>query len=487
MIDTVLRSDPAGPPLRVSHLGAISLVTHRAKIPIVGPLRANDGAPIPGEVRIRLGVDPGAGGPSAEGDGDPLQGRLHRVVVPRVIDAPVDHDGRTIGHVPLALLPPHHFSHEPEARVTAAAFVRPDAFTVHDLVSVARARAAASGEGAPLDRGATGDVRGIPALDAILDVLREEHRIGYLGPEVIETGPARVSHQPVRSPDELLAGPRHARAGSCLDLSVLVAGALARLEYEPLILFTGPDRRRPDHALVGAWAGPHPRFVPVVADARTILAHVEAGRMVVTEATSVCDDDDLRAAPAEARRRARARLEAASAIHAVDVAACRPPEGRVEPLGLRHDARVHLARHETEQFGARKQLPQIESTLVLFGLCRAAGPVTTALLAAVETTPGLVADVLDERVPTRHHPEPARPTTNYTRVWNDAEDRVRREGRSAVGESDLLWALLRAPSRSLRAFLERHVAPADTLLALLRRDYPDPEESKTWGPGDRTE
>jgi len=471
------------PPVRVSHLGAISAVVLACGIPILGPVRDDRGRSVAGPVRLRVEdlVIEDATAPAPYPDAEHA-GPLGRVVRPGELEATVEIDGRARGTIPLVVLPPHHFSHEPAARITAAAYVRPRSLEVDDLVVRARIRAAGRGVSEGLERGRARDGRPAVrrALDAVLGVLREDETIRYVRPDVQESGRHRVTHQPIRSAGELLAGGARGGTGSCLDLSLLVAAALEHLGHEPVLVFTGELDTRPDHALVGAWTGSHPSFVPILTDRDAILGDVAGGRLVVVEATSVCPDPDHHARLDEAIDRARTRLEQSPALHGIDVGACRPPQGEVRSFEPAWAPVVLLARHEAERFRAAKGLARLETTLILAGLCGAAGPVTTELLGAVGTSPAAAMRALHRKVPRRDATVRTSPTGGHDQVWASAETRARKEGRSEVRESDLLWEVLRSDSRLLHGFLCEEVSPADELLEHLHRRFPPPDESKAW-------
>jgi tetratricopeptide (TPR) repeat protein len=62
------------------------------------------------------------------------------------------------------------------------------------------------------------------------------------------------SEQAVRTPDEVLAAPRH---GNCLDLSVTFAGACLEAGLHPLIIVLDRTDDGPAHAVVVVWLGGH--------------------------------------------------------------------------------------------------------------------------------------------------------------------------------------------------------------------------------------
>jgi hypothetical protein len=200
-------------------------------------------------------------------------------------------------------------------------------------------------------------------------------------------------------------------------------------------------------------------------------------RLMVVESTVVCCDVPGEADLETAMARGRARL-AGLPWHAVDVTACRPPRGLVAPWRLERDAWVCLAEWEGARFRRERQLPRLEATCVLVGLCRAAGPVTTELLAEVGSTPRAVLEALEAGVTNRGHTGPPGVTRNYTDLNAIARHRAREEGRTMVRESDLLWGLLRSQSRAVNNALERTVARRDELLTALVRRYPPPNDSE---------
>lgn len=199
-----------------------------------------------------------------------------------------------------------------------AAFVTPNHPAIERLLGDARKHLElATGDGA-----LSGYQRRNPArVRAIVEAIYRavgDCAIGYINPPAsFET-----TGQRVRLPDQLL----ERKLGTCLDLTLLLAGLFEQAGLNPLIVMVK------GHALVAVWLGDEWFPEPAVAEPLRLRKRVQLGEVLALETTLLTQSP---AAPLEqAEREAARRLEDVDAFHyAVDVRSAR--SRAIRPLPLR--------------------------------------------------------------------------------------------------------------------------------------------------------
>jgi hypothetical protein len=208
--------------------------------------------------------------------------RLESLAAPAVVDVIAERDGREIGRSPVTLLPPRDWSHAGDARVLVAAHVVAGDDDVFRLT---------------LDAGggdALWTVAREGAEDAAVQVLQRlyEHvattAAVYQEPERSRDDRTGASWQTVRAAHDVLDAAHRSAKGTCLDLTLVLAGALECLGLPPLVVFTGPPDRAPSHACLALWADGGRRFHPLVTDAERLRAQVAAEELIAVETTGLC-------------------------------------------------------------------------------------------------------------------------------------------------------------------------------------------------------
>jgi hypothetical protein len=367
----------------------------------------------------------------------------------------------------------------PKARPTLAAFVLPD----HPAVARLAVRASAG-----LERtSGVADLDGLhrigdPApevsvLEALYRTMVEDYRVRWLRPEVSEPATGGPQYQTIRPPHMILGspGPRDI-SGSCLDLCLLMAGAMENAGLCPVVVLLGGNVEQPDHALAGCFRGKLPGGHPVFGDRARLAGEVANGSLFLVDWTSAAAN--LGAGPApfeEARSSAIAWIVNTAWLSAVDIKASRPPIGGVVPLRSEIEPEVARAYAEAEVLAGESAGGFVETLDLLAGLLRAGGEITRDLF----TRAGLdIARVIWSLRPGRRarrdRLDEGGLTRNALAVRARAESLARVSGSPSVREQDLLWALLlgRHSSDRLTAICSGVGLDLDRLEALLAETRP---------------
>lgn len=393
----------------------------------------------------------------------PLLGRaseqlLERVTDPHETEFVVTLDGHELGRLPVTLLALDRWAHDRASRRLVAAYALPGEDRIALAVHGASTRAGRSL--AELSLAGTPDTE--TALRALYEWMLEVMAVEYEAPRV-ERATTGVTFQRVLTPRAVITNLTNGVGrGNCLDLSLFLAGALETLTLQPLLIFTGSLDEAPAHVFLGCWRERADRFRPVITESEDLRRAVQQGELLVVEATGVCTGR-WRQSFDQAQAAARAILQRDD-VHAVDIAASRPPTGTVRPLVPGPDPIVQRALWLSEQFGDRLGAHQRETIHLLFGTAHAGGPLVTRILERSGASVEKVIALLEKAL----HPESAdgspRATKNYTLCLDTARSNARARGSARVEECDLLWAVIDNPSRNVTKAL----AAAGCDLALLR-------------------
>lgn len=294
----------------------------------------------------------------------------------------------------------------------------------------------------------SGSSSAIAALRMIYAYLEQTCRIRFADPLAI-LYERNVCFQAIRPPHRVLfnAG-RLEGEGNCLDLSLLLAGCLEAVGLAPLILLTGADDEHATHALLGAWTDGRTRFRPIIRHRQAIVQAMEDGDLLALEATGLCSGSRHLGFDA-ALANARAAVEQATRIQAIDVKCLRPPLGRVLSLETPLDPVVLSALHEASSLAYRLRSPAFETLHILYGLSVSSGEILKTLSERCRLPQGKLAEETIRQLQRRRKGNPAGHTVGYDRCVNDARENARSQGSTVVRECDFWWALLLNESKSV--------------------------------------
>jgi ClpA/ClpB-like protein len=353
--------------------------------------------------------------------------------------------GREIARLPLLLLGAWAWPHEPGARLVAGAYVLPGDRMIARLVTEVFGADPASGvmEG-------SGRWGGHAAAIAFYRHLADTWRIRYEPPRIdIDAEMTGASHQMIAAPQDVLSHLVHRQgAGNCLDLTLLFAGCFESVGLQPLVFFVGEPGQAPTHAFPGLWTTRARRFQPLLTDRGQLERWLAQGDILALEATGVCPGATALSAE-KAVEAARARVAAGEPLHAIDVAAARPPAGQVRPLELSNSPIVQRVVWHGQHLAMESGVRRLETIHVLYGLCSAGGEVTRLVLEGAGVEAKRLMSVIEAtRVPQSSEGLPV-PTQNYETCWSVARGYARANGHSRLEEIDIWWALVENPGRNL--------------------------------------
>lgn len=424
------------------------------------------------------------GVPGIEFDVDALKRRVE----PKSATIWAEIDGRRIQHGErtTSILGFWDWSHDEHARKTIAAFVSPRNQVVERIVIEAqqflRDAFGIDSFGALLSSRLDDPER--PAMEAMYECLAQRYDVRYVLPEVKPCPGGQGTYQPVRPPQQIfLPGtPSVYGEATCLDLAILMAACLESIRLHPLIIFTARERGKPDHALVGCWAGSTPGGRPVIEDEQFLRRQVASGSLSVAECTGCAVGVPGRTEKLTFEQASESALQGLGSspwLCAVDIGAVRPPYGSVTPMDCPFDPVVERACHEAKQFAESKGSDRIESSHLLSGLLAVNGPIIRHVLRTLGHTPEALRKRIEALMPSRDSLGEARPTRTFIECLWRAERIAWQCGGTSVQEQDLLWSVLDATASSsvLPRVFELLEVDVRGLQRVLARDYPRPDFS----------
>lgn len=354
-------------------------------------------------------------------------------------------DGREIARLPIVLMDVWSWPHDATSRIVAATYVLPGDRAVARVVTEVFGDDPTLGAGEASGRwGATGIVA------AFYRHMGRSWSMRYSPPRVVVDDQMNgASYQMITSPQDVLAHfSERQGTGNCLDLTLLFAGCFESLGLQPLVFFVGEPGEAPRHSFPGIWSTRARRFQPLLTDRADLERRVRAGEIVAFEATGVCGGQAALSVE-DAMAAARARFEGNEPIHAIDVAASRPPAGQVQPLELPNAPVVQKIVWKGQQLALASGARRLETLHVLYGLCTAGGETTRVVLARAGLDPKHLIEAIEKihGGPVSANLPP--PTHNYESCWRAARANAHAGGHSRLEEIDLWWALVENPGRNV--------------------------------------
>lgn len=330
----------------------------------------------------------------------------------------------------LWILPGNEFSYAPQHRLTLAAFVLPN----HPLTVRLGAEALA---------GLGVDASAEMLLGALFTHLRTAWRLDYRH----EPPHGGAGAQRIRLPHDVLTD-WNARSGqgTCLDLALLMAGALEASGMQPLVALV--DLGSTYHALVGGWSRPGPRLDPILENRDYLMSDA-----VWIDPNGCTRDAEHCLSLDEARAKATEFLSSHRLLFALDVAAAR--QDGVGPLPFTGEPEWDPLAAEILAKAARcaRQADQRLSTVqLLISLLRTDEGLLCRAFRHCVGDPDQAANQLAAARDTSAAESVA--SRNYRAILSGAKASAKVEGTPAVFERHLLVALFDIRSAALDGALE---------------------------------
>ncbi|MCK4413511.1 MAG: hypothetical protein KAY32_08210 [Candidatus Eisenbacteria sp.] len=456
--------------LTAKNSGAVSRPPSRASVRLDSP---------PGEWRIAIPeLQPGEEVELTVEVAQVDRDGLERITQPQSAELVLEL-GSDRARAPLVLLSAWQWPVFPEALPALAAFVLKHDGIVRALVSESMLLERSAGQG---PQGA-GESRSLPErvaarLERLYRHLAETYAISYAEP-LVTRHPSGAMYQDLRPPHRILYDRRDCLGeGTCIDLTLLLAGCLEGMGLAPLIFLNCDAGGTPAHAFLGVWCQSHGRLRPIVRDPVVLERAVSQGDLLLIETTGVCAGG-RRLEFEQAISEARGHLTTGEMLVALDVAALRPPNGRVLPMETPLEPVVLRAHAEVAALGERLGNPMFETLHLLYGLIRAGGEVTCRVLAESGVSAPRVVEEVERILSQRRKDRPRGRTVGYDRCVSDAAETARSEGSTVVRECDLWWAILWSRSGAVREALEAAGCPQADLVPALDRICPHSRRTTT--------
>ncbi|MBU1701318.1 MAG: hypothetical protein KJ970_16825 [Candidatus Eisenbacteria bacterium] len=407
---------------------------------------------------------------------------LERLTTPTRATLELQSVNKTFVKLPITLIPCWHWPHSREARISVAAHVLPGEEMIQRIANAASATYTKKTGSSPLSDliGAGKPDAARTSMKAVYDWLIENTSIAYDAPRPVFDEWCKASYQEIRPPHRLITHPWELQgAANCLDMTVFLASVLEALGLKPLVFFTGGIEEAPNHGFLGCWRERTHRFRPILTGHRALKERVERGEILVLESTGVCQGPrrlDFEAA----QKRSQDFFNKTDEIHAVDIAAARPPYGAVRPMLIPDEPVVRQAYGQARDLADEFALKHGETIHILYGLCAAKGEITSWLMASCGSSAENVREIIARHLPRGKSGGKGavsrKDTRNAEICRNTARSNARIAGSSVVRESDLLWAILENPSRNVGRILEAAGCPHLVAIETLHRRFRRPGE-----------
>jgi len=324
-------------------------------------------------------------------------------------------------------------------------------------------------------------------LESIYLFLSQQSEIEYADPSLERATSAQSqTFQMIRPPSRIFLSepPMLAGKGTCIDIALLAAACLECAGVFPLVILTGREPFRPDHAFVGCRTCILPGEVPLVTDRQRLIDDTLSGRIVLVESTGVVLGGPYGSKLAwdEAVREADRLVKESPWTCCIDVGALRPPEGSITPLGYPYEPEVLRIYDEAEAFARHKGRRSIEARFLLYGIVRVGGEIAQWLLQEL-TGPARanVQEIIDTDVSFHEYSGTPVPTITYTECQQLAERYAWQAGCASVREQDLLWAFIDKgkANAGIRRLCRAVGIDIDSLAGILSRKCPRPSGIQT--------
>jgi len=241
------------------------------------------------------------------------------------VEVHADGDVLWRGSIPLEVLAYNEWNGASSLPELLAAFVMPNHPALQRIPTAASQRLVEWGEGGSLSGYQEGDPSGVRKTAAAIYHALADCGVRYANPPASfeETG------QKIRTPDQVFDH----RLATCLDISVLLAGALEQVGLHPLLLLVE------GHAFLGVWLD-EVGGLPVAAtdDPLPIRKRFDAGDLIVFDSSSAVNGVPFE----QAESTGRAHLQDTGSFRlAIDVAVAR--SAGIRPLPLRGSGQEYVA------------------------------------------------------------------------------------------------------------------------------------------------
>ncbi len=293
------------------------------------------------------------------------------------------------------------------------------------------------------------------ALRAIYEYLRKEWHLNY----TYEPSCFEMNSQKVRLPHEILADLKMQQGwGTCIDLSLLLAGCLEHLGAQPIVILLTIDEQY-QHALVGCWKDVKARQEPLILERELILRDaivVESTACTIRNPEESFAGADLNDACEEARR----CIKENKFLFALDINTVRNDPYKITPLPFNGEPMpdqiinkvIALAASYSYKYG----LEYIGAINLLLGLFEIEGGLMQQIMQALKIDPQEAQNKIKRQfqLSGRNIEEKPSSTTHYDQVLASAAAMAKRAGSPFIQEAHLLLSLLETPSAAVKKALK---------------------------------
>lgn len=305
----------------------------------------------------------------------------------------------------------------------------------------------------------------ISAVFKIYNYLRDNCNIEYVAPK---TG--RNTLQMIRPPQHIFGVniQKLSGIGTCLDLSLLMAGCLESKGIAPVIIFSGDKEGNPLHVFLGFWTG-------FLKSSKLLLGEKEIKSLTMLECTGFADN-----CAADGKKNFEDAVKVAEKIFAesnwkqgVNISAARGKPYHMVSVDFELEPEVSHIYREALNYAKRKGSRKIGTGHLFYAIVSSGKSATVRLFSEAGLNRGYVAQKIDNEISTRDYRVIPGKSENLLVIEGIAEQNARKYGAFAVREQDLLFAFLKhyKDSRDFQVLLSRLEINMEALLEILKRQY----------------
>jgi hypothetical protein len=284
----------------------------------------------------------------------------------------------------------------------------------------------------------------IKIMNVLYDFFCMHRDIYYERPTVTNIGGNGTAFQLIKTPDRIFFPDAFGKTGrgTCLDLTLMMAGCLENIGLSPLVIFTGLHEDKPNHALLGCFVGVA-GHEQVISDISSLKAKSGAGIIVLLECTGFAKGGlllDNKVSFLESTAYAKKNLEAAKWACAVNIKALRNSipvmENQMEPEASR-------IVYEAIKLSTDKNRDQVQTDNLFYGVLKTGGMVAKWLFEHAELDLNEKLLEFENCFSNWNSASPLMFTESYNSCMNDAKKLSDKSGFTCIREQDIIWAILK--------------------------------------------
>jgi hypothetical protein len=305
----------------------------------------------------------------------------------------------------------------------------------------------------------------ISAVYKIYNYLRDSCNIQYIAPKA-----GRNTLQMIRPPHHIFGVDMQnlSGIGTCLDLTLLMAGCIESKGIAPVIIFSGDKEGNPLHVFLGFWTG-------FAKSSKLLLGEKELKGLTMLECTGFAEN-----CAAEGKKSFEEAVKVAEKIfvesnwkQGVNIAAARGKPYHMVSVDFELEPEVSHIYRETLNYAKRKGSRKIGTGHLFYAITSSGKSATVKLFSEAGLEREYLSRKIDSEISARDYRGIPGKSENLLVIEGIAKQNARNYGAFAVREQDLLFAFLKhyKDSRDFQVLLSHLEINMEALLEILKKQY----------------